>query len=98
MYESLAVDSRLELGWASGMAQDRAPARDGLAGRAGRAGQEPRPAPREGWAGCARGGEAKVRGAQPWLSRRRPEGTRKAGRSPSSVPPFGQTVSEGKGV
>lgn len=55
MYESLAVDSRLELGWASGMAQDRAPARDGLAGRAGRAGQEPRPAPREGWAGVREG-------------------------------------------
>ena len=49
--ESLAVDSRLELGWASGLAQDWATAQDGLAGRAGRAGQRAGP-------GCARGREA----------------------------------------
>lgn len=37
------MDSRLELGWASGVAQDWAIAQDGLAGRAGQAGQEPSP-------------------------------------------------------
>lgn len=79
------MDSRLELGWASGVAQDWAIARDGLAGRAGQAGQGPVPDPREGLGGDARWVERpRVRAAQAWRSHGRPEGSER----PPGVPPL----------